>query len=58
MSEDSLEVMQHFGLKTPELLNNYACAVEDALIEQVRRVQELQAELEAYRSAERGDISL
>ena len=58
LTDDSIEVVQHFGLQAPDLLNKYSNALEDALIEQVRRVKELQAELDAYRAAERGDISL
>ena len=37
ISDESLEVLQHFGAEAPNLLNTYACAVEDALIEQVQR---------------------
>ena len=37
VSDESLEVLQHFGAEAPALLNTYACAVEDALIEQVGR---------------------
>jgi len=32
VSDVSLEVLEHFGSEAPALLNNYACAVEDALI--------------------------
>ena len=39
VSDESLEVLQHFGAEAPALLNQYACAVEDALIEQVQRGQ-------------------
>ena len=39
VSNESLEVLQHFGAEAPALLNNYACAVEDALIEQVQNFQ-------------------
>ena len=39
VSDESLEVLQHFGAEAPALLNNYACAVEDALIEQVQNFQ-------------------
>ena len=39
VSDQSLEVLQHFGAEAPALLNQYACAVEDALIEQVQRGQ-------------------
>lgn len=41
ISDDSLEVLKHFGGEAPKLLNDYSCAVEDALIEQVKRVKEL-----------------
>lgn len=49
ISDESLEVLQHFGVEAPHLLNKYSCAVEDALIEQVKRNQELQAELAALK---------
>ncbi len=39
ISDASLEVLEHFGAEAPVLLNQYACAVEDALIEQVQSVQ-------------------
>ena len=39
ISDASLEVLEHFGAEAPVLLNQYACAVEDALIEQVQRGQ-------------------
>ena len=39
VSDQSLEVLQHFGAEAPALLNQYACAVEDALVEQVQRGQ-------------------
>jgi hypothetical protein len=39
ISDASLEVLEHFGAEAPVLLNQYACAVEDALIEQVQAVQ-------------------
>ena len=32
-SDISLEVLQEFGYDTPQLLNEYSCALEDALIE-------------------------
>ena len=37
ISNESLEVLEHFGAEAPALLNTYACAVEDVLIEQVHR---------------------
>ena len=47
ISDESLEVLEHFGAEAPQLLNNYACAVEDALIEQVQRGQSMSLMLEA-----------
>jgi hypothetical protein len=47
VSDQSLEVLQHFGAEAPALLNQYACAVEDALIEQVGRGQSQSLLLEA-----------
>ena len=47
VSDQSLEVLQHFGAEAPILLNQYACAVEDALIEQVQRAQAQSLLLEA-----------
>ena len=42
-----LEVLEHFGAEAPALLNNYACAVEDALIEQVGRNSTMNLMLDA-----------
>ena len=47
ISDDSLEVLEHFGAEAPALLNKYACAVEDALIEQVQRGNSMNLLLEA-----------
>ena len=47
VSDLSLEVLEHFGAEAPALLNQYACAVEDALIEQVHVTQNQNAMLEA-----------
>ena len=47
ISDASLEVLEHFGAEAPVLLNQYACAVEDALIEQVQSVQAQSLMLEA-----------
>ena len=58
LSDDSIDVMQHFGLEAPALLNKYSNALEDALIEQVRQVKLLRAELAELKAADRGDISL
>ena len=40
MSPASLEIISHFGVEAPSLLNNYCCAVEDALIEQMKKAIE------------------
>jgi hypothetical protein len=50
LSDESLEIVQHFGLEAPKLLNDYSNALEDALIEQVKLVQQLRAELEALKA--------
>ena len=50
MSDDSLEVVRHFGLEAPKLLNNYSNALEDALIQQVEIVKQLRAEIEALKA--------
>ena len=47
ISDVSLEVLEHFGAEAPALLNQYACAVEDALIEQVQRGQHMHLMLDA-----------
>jgi hypothetical protein len=36
-NEGSLEVLNHFGIDAPFLLNEYSCSLEDELIEQVKR---------------------
>ena len=40
MSPASLEIISHFGVEAPYLLNQYCCAVEDALIEQMKKAIE------------------
>ena len=45
LSDESLEIVQHFGLEAPKLLNDYSNALEDALINQVSIIKELRAEL-------------
>jgi hypothetical protein len=37
VSNESLEVLQHFGAEAPALLNRYACTVEDALLAQAEQ---------------------
>ncbi len=57
ISDQSLEVLEHFGAEAPALLNTYACAVEDALIEQVQRGNSMNHMLEAA-GEERGAMNL
>ena len=57
ISDQSLEVLEHFGAEAPALLNQYACAVEDALIEQVQRGQQMNTLLEAV-GEERGAMNI
>lgn len=49
LSTDSLEVLQHFGIESPALLNKYCCALEDALIEQVKHKMILQEDNQRLR---------
>jgi hypothetical protein len=37
LSNESLEVLGHFGTEAPALLNRYACTVEDALLQQAQQ---------------------
>ena len=37
MSDESIEVMEHFGIECPRLLNYYCTSVEDALIESLNK---------------------
>ena len=36
LSDHTRDILEHFGLDAPSLLNTYSCALEDALIEQVK----------------------
>lgn len=45
LTAESLEVVEHFGVEAPALLNKYSCAVEDVLIEQVEKNNELRKEI-------------
>ena len=40
VSEQSLEVINHFGADAPAILNNYACQIEDSLIQTNQQLQE------------------
>lgn len=53
VSDESLEVLQHFGSEAPALLNRYACVVEDALLAQaeytaqaMQQLQQIQGQLQ------------
>jgi len=55
VSEASIEIVDYFGLETPQILNTYACQLEDALIvtnnqlaEAIGLLQELSTEHKAY----------
>jgi len=41
LSEVSQEVVRHFGIEAPGILNQYSCALEDMLIEQAQRMDAL-----------------
>ena len=41
LTEDTVDVLEYFGLDAPSLLNNYSTSLEDALIEQVRKTKTL-----------------
>ena len=41
LSSETQEMLEHFGLEAPALLNEYAISVEDAMIEQVGHNQKL-----------------
>lgn len=57
LSEASQDILMHFGLEAPALLNHYANSVEDALIEQVARLKEYRAALETI-NIERKQLDL
>lgn len=46
VSNESLEVLGHFGTEAPALLNRYACVVEDALLAQARQTAEVLEQVE------------
>ena len=41
LSEASAEVVRNFGIEAPGILNAYACALEDMLVEQAQRTDEV-----------------
>ena len=44
-SDNSLEVLENFGYNTPELLNEYSCALEDAVIALQKENTKLKGEI-------------
>ena len=50
LSTDCQEVLEHFGIEAPSLLNNYSMALEDALIETVNSLKALKQKYEALKS--------
>jgi hypothetical protein len=46
VSDESLEVLSHFGAEAPALLNRYACTVEDALLQQAQQSTEALQQLQ------------
>lgn len=48
MSDDSLDVMRHFGIEAPDLLNKYCNSLEDSLIDCVNTIKELEKRLRKY----------
>lgn len=50
LSVESLEVLDHFGIEAPHLLNQFAIALEDALIEQVKKRKDDVEEIKRLRA--------
>ena len=46
LSVETLEVLDYFGIDAPAKLNQFSIALEDALIEQVKRNQEYKDEIQ------------
>ena len=46
VSDESIQVLQHFGPEAPALLNRYACTVEDALLSQAQQSTQALQQLE------------
>lgn len=45
LSEETREVLEHFGLEAPEKLNKYCIALEDTVLEQVQKRAQSQKEI-------------
>ena len=39
LTDHTQEILHHFGLNAPSLLNTYSCCLEDALIESVQKMK-------------------
>lgn len=50
LSDGTKDVLEYFGVEAPVLLNDFSCALEDALIESVARYKELKQKYEALKS--------
>lgn len=50
LSEATVDVIAHFGINAPGLLNEYSIALEDALIEQVNHVVKLRHQVAELQS--------
>jgi hypothetical protein len=46
LSPQSLEVLAHFGTESPAILNQYACVVEDALLNQAQQTADTLKQLQ------------
>jgi hypothetical protein len=49
ISNESLEVLSHFGAEAPQKLNAYACQLEDLLLKALEEQKTLQQQLGFYR---------
>ena len=44
VTDESLEILRHFGYETPKLLNDYSNALEDKLIDVIKMMNEVRKE--------------
>ncbi len=52
-SEASIEVLEHFGIEAPTLLNDFAISLEDALIELMKRHQLLKTQYQELKDKQK-----
>ena len=50
LSEDSQEIVKHFGIECPTLLNDYCCALEDVLIDSLTVIKDLQQQVKQLKT--------